>query len=104
MSEARDLLEKATPLPWETDEVHGETCVRNEDGEAIVPWTGLTDDINYRLIVYAVNHLPDYLAAVEALAAWLDWYEHMHDYDAPDPVLAGETRDVLARLQSKEPA
>jgi len=31
-----------------------------------------------------------------ALTAWLDWYEHMNDYDTPDPVLVAETREALA--------
>lgn len=55
MSKATELLEQATPLPW--------TEIPVEADYTECSWK----DADETLIVYAVNRLPDYEAAVEAL-------------------------------------
>ncbi len=55
MTDVRRLLGEATPLPWTWAQVNGHFA-RTPQQEA---------DARYTL--YAVNHLPDYEAAVDAL-------------------------------------
>jgi len=65
MTRAKELLDAATPLPW-TVGTGGQTI------EATRPYHGLVDiakaaTYDAALIVYAVNTLPAYEAAVEGL-------------------------------------
>ena len=87
MSDVKRLLDEATPLPWRqsgTPEkphwyvsgpdvlVHGPAMERGDHvQETIDRWTA-----DAALIVHAVNRLPDYEAAVDALAEISDAYPH----------------------------
>ncbi len=82
MTDVKRLLDEATPLPWRVRDAINErgrieavlvaapTDVRRD---GIVADTGEFPDRqakpDARLIEHAVNHLPDYEAAVDALAA-----------------------------------
>ena len=90
MTDVKRLLSEATPLPWFhhkydliVDDL-GEPIAQVEDSEA-----------NAALIVAAVNHLPDYEAAVDALESVLRFAqpEYMSDDGAID-----NARAALARL------
>lgn len=119
MTRAKELLEQTTPLPWRAGDFDKE-----EDGtpvlgggeahsidEGMVVWVPRWDrENNAALIVYAVNRLPDYEAAVEAL----DRLVAALAYDAQNPPLMRsapwmDTREVLdaraalARLRDEVP-
>lgn len=114
MSEARKLLDAATPLPWQVD---GRAMVhrwfaKNDDGQYVY-----TDEPqNAALIVHTVNRLPDYEAAVDALERLLDQVEDtdscpicmetMNDPLPPDAhhteeCGATDARAVLRRLRGE---
>ena len=80
MSGASELLEQATPLPWPNQRI-----------------SGFFDHSDAALIVYAVNRLPDYEAAVEALERLVASVE-------PGTPHAGNARAALARLRDEVPA
>jgi hypothetical protein len=88
MTSAKELLDAATPLPWS----RGMFTVPDGPG-----W-----DSDAALIVYAVNHLPDYEAAVEALERMLAaadtgtrlWMQRILDEENAD----------LRRLRDEVPA
>jgi len=83
MSEAKRLLEQATPLPWHVRdrgigfEVHvGDPAIGCENPNGSGWCTTINeghretmDEGDAGLVVYAVNRLPDYEAAVDALDA-----------------------------------
>ena len=74
MSEIQKLLDAATPLPWSHRPNHKPYHIVVFGGRAAHREGHTTADIeraNAALIVHAVNSLPDYEAAVDAL----DWLE-----------------------------
>jgi hypothetical protein len=92
MSDAKRLLEEAPPLPW--------TVVRYEHGGGRMHvdrrlLVDLYDEPSRELVVYAVNRLPDYEAAVEALD---DLIHHFR----PEAVENGLA--ALARVREQVPA
>ena len=70
MSDVKRLLNEASPLPWSQDEF--DLYLTDAEGEP-VHWDheglGATwgKDANPQLILHAVNHLPEYEAAMDAL-------------------------------------
>lgn len=79
MTDVKRLLDEATPLPWrevwERSDPEGDypTGIKGNDGERN-NWVvrhdddlGTPLDKNNTLIVYAVNRLPDYEAALDVL-------------------------------------
>jgi hypothetical protein len=105
MSDVKRLLEEATPLPWKpfADKRHpveGRVgCVATAPNGATAVCYG-TNGTDAALIVYAVNRLPDYEAAVEALERCLESWDY-GDFDRAD-YEAG--RAALARLREQVPA
>jgi hypothetical protein len=69
MSRATDLLEKVPGLPWEAGDIEPGAVLHNGSVIFRVLSVGNTRDAEAAtdLIVYAVNRLPDYETAVEAL-------------------------------------
>ena len=104
MSEAKRLLEQATPLPWDRMPV--------EQDYTSCEWSSADE----ALIVYAVNRLPDYEAAVEALeqidsacTVFLTMADKYHPNGGPAPAWLdfirdrqNEARAALARLRESE--
>ena len=100
MSEAKRLLDEATPLPWEV----GKPSLFPA-GRARLIWNGrelfatswrAKDTEDAALIVHAVNRLPDYEAAVNALERLINvgdalWEDH-------PPVWMSEADDARAAL------
>lgn len=76
MTDVKKLLAEATPLPWES--VHPQEM--RWDAATILPSGTPTNYADAALIVHAVNHLPDYEAAVDALEA----ISTLLDDDSPD--------------------
>ncbi|HYI66337.1 MAG TPA: hypothetical protein VEW95_05400 [Candidatus Limnocylindrales bacterium] len=116
MSRASELLEQATPLPWDIEQGFEDAgtpdshYTRPTDDAAILRLADYEDDplivrpyADAALIVYAVNRLPDYEAAVEALERLLEanWPGAQIGSDGPvvDAAVA-----ALARLREKVPA
>jgi GTPase SAR1 family protein len=103
MNDAKRLIEEATPLPWRQYETHQIVSVSD---------TGEPDDLgavadcyespDAALIVYAVNRLPDYEAAVEALD------ELLHVVDIGDldrlPEVEAAAYAAVNRLREQVPA
>lgn len=125
---AKELLEQATPLPWHStvlpktttdeygnpveripsvygrprDEVYIVNIGRGYPGARL---DGVRKEADAALIVYAVNRLPDYEAAVEALD---DVFTRLDDHfgeDGPDWLYewADKARAALARLRDEVP-
>lgn len=81
---AKDLLGAASPLPWSWSEYKTTLLAGDSEHEwdtdrAVIDIDGYEFEMNWRneeadadLIVYAVNRLPDYEAAVDALESLLD--------------------------------
>lgn len=70
MTDVKRLLEAATPLPWHKDLDYfydGNREQIGHTGECGAAWGHKPWGANARLILYAVNRLPDYEAAVDAL-------------------------------------
>lgn len=96
----QELLEAATPLPWTLNEESFDR-VFGTDGMAITD-DCCTGSADAALIVYAVNHLPDYEAAVEALAQLLDHHENTCSVSGgpgAECVVRDDARAALARLR-----
>jgi hypothetical protein len=114
MSDVKQLLEQATPLPWRTI-LPGDTgwkarryfrCVafstkRDEDytTSPLIP-------ADARLIVHAVNHLPDYEAAVDALERiarpiGAGYQGDVQDREALVRWMVSEARAALRRLRGE---
>ena len=88
MTDVKRLLEQATPLPWD-----GFGCHYELDGEAE----------DHELALYAVNHLPDYEAAVDVLAMLVGDLER-EDISTLDISVwesYGMARYILQRLREK---
>lgn len=90
MTDVKRLLAEATPRPWHS------WRSRYVNGSA-----------DAALAVYAVNHLPDYLAAVEALEALAE----LAGPETNEPEWSGNwrvawryAREALARLRDEVPA
>jgi len=83
MTTAKELRDAATPLPWD-----------NDSGD----WERDLDATNANLIVYAVNRLPDYEAAVEALDVMLNSTRADELHPAWE-----KARAALARLREEVP-
>lgn len=66
MSRAKELLEQATPLPWRVNQESFDRVYGADDDVAITD-DCCTSPSDAAFIVYAVNRLPAYEAAVEAL-------------------------------------
>lgn len=98
MTDVKRLLDEATPLPWEMD--HPEDGVfRIRSGQVRAVDRLVSIDMlreNAALIVHAVNSLPDYEAAVDALAVLLD-----EDEDDDPAATRQAAREVLSRLRDK---
>jgi len=96
MSEAQRLLEQATPLPWVqgADDINGE--VDGYEDFPVISTTWATKE-DAALIVYAVNRLPDYEAAVDALEELLPTVPHLIV-----PEAAVRARAALRRLRGTE--
>jgi len=105
VSEATVLLEQATPLPWRLRRsIHGPKYRHVQIGRDESYTTLDLEPADARLIVHAVNRLPDYEAAVDALERLVGWNEPMcqrarslegHDRECP----VDEARAALARLR-----
>lgn len=69
MTDVKRLLEQATPLPWRVRRsIHGDGYRHVQIGKDESYTTLDLEPADARLIVTAVNRLPDYEAAVDALA------------------------------------
>ena len=115
MSEAQRLLEQATPLPWSgVLMLWGANGEPGGEGHVLTPFVCSAcerrgapclsgTEANQSLIVHAVNRLPDYEAAVDALAGLVDtnWPGASEGSDGPavDAALA-----ALRRLRPAVPA
>ena len=91
MSDVKRLLDEATPRPWTTDQVGNIATESAVIGEA---FGGRADA---RLIVYAVNRLPDLEAlreVTEQLVVAADPYRRQY--------LAEKAEDILRRLREPE--
>lgn len=89
MTDVKRLLYEATPLPWPEDY-----------GQAI--GDDINDPADAALAVYAVNRLPDYEAAVDALERLINvgdalWEDHPPVWMSE----ADEARAALRRLREK---
>jgi hypothetical protein len=105
MTDVKRLLDEATPLPWEAHspyEPDGDYCwiSSRKGGHVTGADASLRVIADHHLIVYAVNRLPDYEAAVDALDEFVRWWDG-EDIDLKD---AHEAREVLARLREGVPA
>ena len=88
MTDVKRLLDEATPLPWA---VHDGAILtmRPDDSREI------EHDNDLALIVHAVNHLPAYEAAVDAL----EWFVQFHSGHVLPPELTNAMRDAGAALR-----
>jgi len=130
MSDVKRLLSEATPLPWSVGEIRDESDssgVGPDIGSAIVGPAGqaVVSAYNFHccsfpidvdvekadvdLLLHAVNSLPDYEAAVDALDAYLDHLDS--EYHGCMGWHAGQrcqflqdVRAALARLREPVPA
>lgn len=115
MTDVQKLLDEATPLPWrlitDKSDPEGSFPVGIERDHPGYPgehgWAVMFDDdwgtnqwANAALIVHAVNSLPDYEAAVDALEWTMGWID---DSDI-DGEQAEQARAVLRRLREQVPA
>ena len=103
MTAAKELLDAATPLPWH----QGTDDIDDADDFPIVSTTWATAE-DAALIVYAVNRLPDYEAAVEALERAMSrmlraadretrfWLANILEEEGVDPALARLREQVTA--------
>jgi len=114
MSEARRLLEQATPLPWTDHFCHGtaggDECWQSDPHHDIFHpdakgdgsyGTGAADIMcvdeqcpEVNLVVYAVNHLPDYEAALDVLERLVAFDSDPGEFEA-----LNDARAVLRRLR-----
>jgi hypothetical protein len=93
MTDVKRLLDEASPIPW--SQPHPPTIeaatirhiIREHGNGPQIANTILAEDA--ALIVHAVNHLPDYEAAVDALERLLE----AHDSYQPGSVRALEQAD-----------
>jgi hypothetical protein len=104
MTDVKQLLERATPLPWSVGKsVHhdGHNLWQTDtQGDITSPNAHLSPE-DAALIVYSVNRLPDYEVAVDALERLCDaaeGHEHQH-LDGPDCVPAVAVADIRAALR-----
>jgi hypothetical protein len=111
VSDVKRLLDEATPRPWWE-------LATGSEGFSILPPTGVRgsiarltnqsfyqDQINAQLIVYAVNRLPDYEAAVDALERLERIIAPLRiasEYDGIASALS-QARAALARLREGVP-
>jgi hypothetical protein len=99
MSDVKRLLDEATPLPWTT---HGPTLADFGSYHTIYGphWKvgEIRDYTDTKLVLHAVNHLPEYEAAVDAIEALLPLCEGL---PAASPIRhrAEKVRAALARLR-----
>ena len=116
MTRAKELLDAATPLPWrqaDTDD-EGTGILAGPElsiDEGQVAWAESFGSVypsahNAALIVYAVNRLPDYEAAVEALfrleGAVQDYIDDPKTMTPLYPEVRN-AREALARLRDEVP-
>jgi hypothetical protein len=98
---AKELLEAATPLPWgcEDSSLFSGTYVTDNSWNAI----GAMDEAaDADLVAYAVNRLPDYEAAVDALGrvvALADSFLAITEPSSEWATTMASARDALARLR-----
>ena len=98
MSRATELpREQATPLPW-------------TDPEVLLGWS-IQASINRFVALYAVNRMPDYEAAVEALETVIRAMErrgpsegHYCAWSDEEHQTVEDARAALARLREQVPA
>jgi len=103
VSEAKRLLEQATPLPWRVKSQSG-TFRRAIEGGPNRGWVvgEIRNFHDAALVEEAVNRLPDYEAAVDALESVLGLIEREHTlFDDGTPVLF-PARAALRRLRGTE--
>ena len=106
--EAAELLAAATPLPWyqRTNKhpqldgrpwgwIQNNTGISSYPGHTGITWSG-DGEKNAKLIVHAVNRLPDYEAAVDALENLIDANEGLDLHGGE------EAREVLLRLRGDD--
>lgn len=101
MSDAKRLLDEATPLPW----MH----VRIRDDHDELAGAVFADHPDGALLLHAVNRLPDYLAAVEALQRLMtaidcEAISFEDDSMRQSLITIRDARAVLARLRDEVPA
>jgi hypothetical protein len=113
MSRAEELLKQATPLPWGQI---GQTIARGLHSVARTDERMEDEELaNAALIVYAVNRLSDYEAAVEALDRLTDYARDLCRHNERDhECTAGaltraegaveHARAALRRLRDEVPA
>lgn len=101
MTDVKRLLDEATPLPWKATRKNHWSWIGADDGVPAHQTAVCTDarKPDAALIVYAVNRLPDYEAAVDALERLVAFDEDPGNLDALD-----EARAVLRRLRPEVPA
>ena len=100
MTRAKELLDAATPLPWTVrDDLFEYAIVKGAGGQSV---TSLIAPADARLIRDAVNTLPAYEAAVEALRGLVATFD---EYDADGVGYGGfpvsAAREALRRLQEQ---
>jgi len=113
MTTVKELLDAATPLPWTVSPhpnpgfgVNIESELPDVDGQLAMYVT----PPDAALIVYAVNRLPDYEAAVEALGRLVATSERIGgggtngEWWLPFQRSIREGRAALARLREQVPA
>jgi hypothetical protein len=112
MTDVKALLEQATPLPWAVGKSvshDGHNLYEPASSGDITSPDAHLSQPDAALIVYAVNHLPDYEAAVEALEviakedALLEANPDAFDGHAAR-YMQSVARFALARLREKVPA
>ena len=93
---AKELLAASTPLPWWLDD---DGSIRSHHGEI-----GYIDLPDGAIVIHAVNHLPDYEAAVDALEEILPLFEAefvaASGYST-ETALIDSARKALARLRGE---
>lgn len=114
MTDAKRLLEQATPLPWMAEQPDTESPLwlfaAAREGNTALAHFGVCrggpvdsrDTADARLILHAVNRLPDYEAALDALEALLATSATYRHPDAP--LVLHQARAALACLRDEVPA
>ncbi len=98
MTDVKRLLAEATPLPWRHGYRQFDEWERIEGPDKRQVADYLKNDGDAALLVYAVNRLPDYEAAVDALVEW-DAAENELPLDGFDDDHVAEMAAWLIRIE-----
>jgi hypothetical protein len=107
VQQLRDLLDKATPRPWELTARYGDmgdyTGMVNAGAMRVA--NVYDDEANAALIVAAVNSLPALLARLDALEEVAEASDMIHAHGPGEPIRQPESCPLcaaLARLREEE--